>query len=238
MPYELNMRLKDLSPAEGLATISSAFPGKVIFTTSFSLEDQVILDLIMQMPAELPAIRIATLDTGRLFEETYKVFSQSILRYPRKIEVFYPEAVQVERLVTEKGPYSFYESLENRKECCNIRKVLPLQRALAGMNCWVTGIRAEHSANRMQMPVFEYDEVNKIYKYHPLLQWDIDQVKDYIKSRGIPYNVLYDRGFPSIGCAPCTRAVREGEDPRAGRWWWEQGSGKECGLHTVHTKNE
>jgi phosphoadenosine phosphosulfate reductase len=238
MPYEMNMRLKGLSPAEGLAIVATSYPGKVIFTTSFSLEDQVILDLIMQLPGELPGIRVATLDTGRLFEETYKVFSQSILRYPSKIEVFFPDTSQVEDLVTKKGPYSFYESIENRKECCNIRKVLPLQRALAGMECWVTGIRAEHSSNRKQMPVFEYDEVNKIYKYHPLLQWDIDQVKDYIKSRGIPYNVLYDRGFPSIGCAPCTRAVKEGEDPRAGRWWWEQGSGKECGLHTVHGKKE
>lgn len=234
----MNIRLKGLSPAEGLSTIATAYPGKVIFTTSFSLEDQVILDHIMQLPGDLPAIRIATLDTGRLFEETYKVFSQSILRYPRKIEVFYPDSSQVENLVSTKGPYSFYESIENRKECCNIRKVLPLKRALTGMECWITGIRAEHSANRKQMPVFEYDEVNKLYKYHPLLFWDLDQVREYIRSRGIPYNVLHDRGFPSIGCAPCTRAVQEGEDPRAGRWWWEQGSGKECGLHAVHEKKE
>jgi phosphoadenosine phosphosulfate reductase len=234
MPYEMNIRLQGLSPAEGLATVATSYPGKVIFTTSFSLEDQVILDLIMQLPGGSADIRIATLDTGRLFEETYKVFSQSILRYPRKIEVFYPDAAQIENLVTKKGPYSFYESIENRKECCNIRKVLPLQRALAGMECWVTGIRADHSENRKQMPVFEYDEANKLYKFHPLLHWDIHQVREYISSRGIPYNVLYDRGFPSIGCAPCTRAVQEGENPRAGRWWWEQGSGKECGLHAVH----
>jgi phosphoadenosine phosphosulfate reductase len=238
MLYDMNIQLKGLSPAEGLATVAAAYPGKVIFTTSFSLEDQVILDLITNLPPDLPGIRIATLDTGRLFEETYKVFSQSILRFPHKIEVYYPDATQVEKLLTEKGPYSFYESIENRKECCNIRKVLPLQRALAGMECWVTGIRADHSVNRKQMPIFEYDEANKLYKYHPLLQWDTNQVKEYIRSRGIPYNVLYDRGFPSIGCAPCTRSVNEGEDPRAGRWWWEQSSGKECGLHTVHVKNE
>jgi phosphoadenosine phosphosulfate reductase len=232
MLEDLYKELKGLPAEEGIALLASRYPGNVIFTSSFSLEDQVITDLVMQLSPDIKPIHIATLDTGRLFEETYKVFSQTLLRYKRNIEVFFPEASAVEAMVNEKGPFSFYDSVENRKECCNLRKVVPLSRALQGSECWITGIRSEHSQNRQNMEQLEWDHVNRILKYHPLLHWTEAEVRSYIRSRGIPYNILYDRGFPSIGCAPCTRAVKEGEDPRAGRWWWELNSGKECGLHS------
>ena len=135
-------------------------------------------------------------------------------------------------MVTKKGPFSFYESLENRKECCYIRKVIPLKRALNGNEIWITGLRADQSENRKEMKKFEWDAGNQITKYNPLLDWSLQDVKTYIKENHVPYNVLHDKGFVSIGCEPCTRAIRPGEDFRAGRWWWEQGAGKkECGLH-------
>jgi phosphoadenosine phosphosulfate reductase len=139
-------------------------------------------------------------------------------------------------MVGKKGPLSFYESVENRKECCFIRKVDPLQRALKGKKIWITGIRAEQSDSRKELTQVEWDETNKVYKFHPLLNWTLDEVKEFIRKNHIPYNPLHDRGFASIGCAPCTRAIKPGEDFRAGRWWWENSDKKECGLHIAHTE--
>ena len=144
----------------------------------------------------------------------------------------YPQTNELEKLVTTKGPNSFYESTDNRKECCYIRKVEPLKRALKGNHIWITGIRADQSGNRQDMPALEWDESNQIIKFHPILNWNLTEVKDYIHKNNIPYNSLHDKGFVSIGCAPCTRAIKDGEDFRAGRWWWEQNDKKECGLHS------
>jgi phosphoadenosine phosphosulfate reductase len=153
--------------------------------------------------------------------------------YEKPIHAYYPDNQLLEKMVNAKGPSSFYESVENRKECCGIRKVEPLKRALAGNQLWVTGIRAEQSVNRHDMQNLEWDDQNNLIKFHPIYDWTLDQVKEYIRKNNIPYNTLHDRGFPSIGCAPCTRAVQPGEDFRAGRWWWEDQSKKECGLHEV-----
>ena len=221
------------SKAESLGTIESirllAVKGKTIFTTSFGYEDQVITDMIFKNG--LP-VDVVTLDTGRLFNETYSVYYQTIDKYRHSIKVYFPDTSAVEKLMTEKGPYSFYESTTNRHECCNIRKVEPLNRALEGATYWITGIRADQSPNRQNTNFFEADEKREIIKYNPLLKWNLEQVKEYINDHKVPYNVLHDKGFVSIGCAPCTRAIEPGEDFRAGRWWWEEGSKKECGLHT------
>lgn len=221
--------IKGKSPEEALKTLADKYPGKVVFSTSLGYEDQVISHFIFSN--NLP-IEVFTLDTGRLFNETYSVLNSTLERYKTPIKVMYPQTEALEKLVTEKGPISFYESLENRKECCFIRKVEPLKRALAGNEIWITGIRADQSDNRQSMDNIEWDEANKITKYHPILDWSLSDVKKYIFDHNIPYNALHDKGFVSIGCAPCTRAIKEDEDFRAGRWWWEQNDKKECGLHS------
>ncbi|MGI8637003.1 MAG: phosphoadenylyl-sulfate reductase [Segetibacter sp.] len=226
----LQLKAEELWIPDMLRHLIEAFPEKVTFSTSFSFEDQAISHNILHN--ELP-IKIFTLDTGRLFAETYSVWSATNERYNTHIKAMYPNSELLEKLVTERGPNSFYESSQNRIDCCHVRKVEPLRRALAGNAVWVTGLRAEHSANRQDMPMVEYDATNDIIKYHPLLHWSTEDVRNYISEFNIPYNILHDRGFVSIGCAPCTRAVRPGEDFRAGRWWWEDSSKKECGLH-VH----
>jgi len=172
-----------------------------------------------------------------LFPETYSTWSRTLEKYGKTITAYYPDASILQHFIAEKGPNSFYESVDNRKQCCHIRKVEPLRRALAGRKIWVTGIRAEHSPNRDHMPQVEWDEVNEVIKYHPLLHWTTQQVTDTIRKAEIPYNPLHDKGFVSIGCAPCTRAIRPGEDFRAGRWWWEDTTKKECGLH-IHEPGE
>lgn len=224
----LNAAIDGKSEVESLAILADLFPGEVVFSTSLGYEDQVISDLILKNNIN---IGIFTLDTGRLFAETYMTLQKTNNRYDTKIKVYYPQTDAVENLVSTKGPLSFYESIENRKECCFIRKVEPLNRALKGAKIWVTGIRAEQSGNRHYMPRLEWDEAHQLFKFHPILDWTFEQVKHYVKSNGIPYNPLHDKGFVSIGCAPCTRAIQEGEDFRAGRWWWEDESKKECGLH-------
>ena len=211
-----------------LRTLSVCFPGEIAFSTSFGQEDQIITDMIFT--EDLP-ILVFTLDTGRQFEETYKVMNQTQARYNKKIKVCFPDKDQVEKLMTQKGPYSFYESVENRKECCHIRKVEPLQIILSQISCWITGLRASQSDTRQTIKRFSYDSANQVIKYNPLINWSIDQVHDYLKLNNVPNNMLHDRGFQSIGCAPCTRAIADGEDIRAGRWWWEHEDGKECGLH-------
>ena len=221
--------VKDQSPECALQNLAKTFPGKVVFSTCLGFEDQVITHFIFSN--NIP-IQIFTLDTGRLFSETYSVLNSTRERYKKEIQVYFPKTESVENLVSKKGPISFYESVENRKECCHIRKVEPLQRALKGNEIWITGIRAEQSDNRKEMEAIEWDDANNIIKFHPILNWKWDKVKNYIKDNNIPYNPLHDKGFVSIGCAPCTRAVKPGEDFRAGRWWWEDTSKKECGLHT------
>lgn len=216
------------SAEEILHALSDLPNEKIVFSTSLSYEDQVITHILF---SENLNVEVFTLDTGRLFAETYSVFNSTRDRYKREIRTYYPKTEAVEQLVSSKGPNSFYESVENRKECCYIRKVEPLKRALAGKTIWITGIRAEQSANREGMKQIEWDETNNIIKIHPLLNWSFDEVKAYIKKYNIPYNPLHDKGFVSIGCQPCTRAVKGGEDFRAGRWWWEDNSKKECGLH-------
>jgi phosphoadenosine phosphosulfate reductase len=231
MNYSLNQLLSivdNKSVEESLRILSGIFGGKIVFSSSLGLEDQVITHFIFSN--DLP-IEIFTIDTGRLFNETYSVLNKTNGRYERKIKIFFPENSKVEKLVNEKGPFSFYESVENRKECCFIRKVEPLKRALAGKQLWITGIRAEQSDSRKEMLNLEWDDQYKIFKYHPLFDWSFINVKKYIKDNNVPYNSLHDKGFISIGCAPCTRAVQEGEDFRSGRWWWEDNSKKECGLH-------
>ena len=225
-------RLGSLSTKEALQLLGGQFPGRVTFSTSFSMEDQVITHEILSN--RIP-ISIFSLDTGRLFPETYSVWSSTNEKYTTHIKAYYPNHELLESFIEAKGPNSFYESVENRKECCFIRKVEPLKRALHGNALWVTGLRAEHSPDRKDLPMLEWDESNKILKYHPLLHWSTAQVRSYISDQNIPYNTLHDKGFISIGCAPCTRAIKPGEDFRAGRWWWEDQGKKECGLH-VHVE--
>jgi phosphoadenosine phosphosulfate reductase len=220
-----------LEPIEALRLLANTFPGKIIFSTSFGWEDQVITHMIFAN--KLP-IKVFTLETGRLFPETYYVWNRTMEIYGQPIHAYYPQSELLEQMVSTKGPNSFYESVENRKECCGIRKIEPLKRALAGNGCWITGIRAEQSETRQFMNNVEWDEQNNLVKFHPIYNWTLDEVKDYIKLYNIPYNSLHDRGFPSIGCAPCTRAVQPADDFRAGRWWWEDQSKKECGLHETN----
>jgi len=227
--------IKGLQPVEALALLAGKFPGEIVFSTSFGWEDQVITHMIFTN--NLP-IKIFTLETGRLFPETYYVWNRTMEMYEKPIHAYYPNNELLEQMVNTKGPSSFYESVENRKECCGIRKVEPLNRALAGNKLWVTGIRADQSANRQFMENLEWDEPHNLIKFHPIFDWTLDQVKEYIRIHNVPYNTLHDRGFPSIGCQPCTRAVQPGEDFRAGRWWWEDQSKKECGLHEVEAKND
>ncbi|WP_338646357.1 phosphoadenylyl-sulfate reductase [Flavobacterium sp. KS-LB2] len=220
-------KTKDFSIEETLAFLANEFRDKVVFSTSFGQEDQVITALIGKN--NLP-ITIFTLDTGRLFQETYDVFHKTLKKYQIDIKTYFPETSAVEELLNQKGPNSFYESVENRKECCFIRKVAPLTKALKGNSIWITGLRAEQSENRNDLDLFEYDEKFDIIKFNPLLKWTLEEVQKYLDDNNVPQNALHKQGFVSIGCAPCTRAIVPGEDIRAGRWSWES-SHKECGLH-------
>lgn len=225
---ELSSRLNGKTIAESLNELVDIFPGKVVFTTSFGTEDQVLSHIIFKKNI---LIDVITLDTGRLFPETYKLFSETIAKYNKKIKVYFPDHEDVETMVTEKGPYSFYESKKSRMECCRLRKVVPLKRALEGKSCWITGIRSAQSDNRSQMSDLEYDEDKQVFKYHPLFDWSFEDVEDFIRDNDVPYNSLHDKGYVSIGCEPCTRAVIKGQDYRSGRWWWEHDGQKECGCH-------
>jgi phosphoadenosine phosphosulfate reductase len=230
---KLSSLLKDKSIAESLKEIEAEYPGKVVFTTSFGIEDQVITDIIFKN--NIP-VEVITLDTGRLFPETYQVFSETILKYRKKINVCFPDANDIQKLMTEKGPFSFYESKENRLECCYLRKVVPLNKVLKDKSVWITGIRAEQSDNRSSMGNLEFDEGKKMIKYHPLFDWSLKNVEDYIMDNHIPYNALHDKGYLSIGCEPCTRPVLEGQNFRSGRWWWETDGTKECGCHVKYSQ--
>jgi phosphoadenosine phosphosulfate reductase len=225
---QLKKELTGIPIKDQLKILSLNFPEKILFTTSLGIEDQVITHEIFRNDIK---IKVATLDTGRLFPQTYDVLSSTIIKYNKKIDIYFPEYEAVEKLVTEKGPYSFYQSVENRKECCRIRKIQPLNRALNGIECWISGIRADQSENRNNMDWIEYDESKKLFKFYPLFTWTYEDVKKYVAENDVPYNSLHNKGFVSIGCEPCTKAIKPGEDFRAGRWWWENDGAKECGLH-------
>ncbi len=217
------------SPQEILQVGVAVANGPLKLACSFSVEDVVIIDLIRQL--ELP-IGVFAIDTGRLNEETYEVADALVDRYRLSIDWYFPKNDAVECLLQSKGPFSFRESLANRQECCRIRKVEPLSRALHGLAGWVTGMRREQSVTRTDLVAIAIDVANNgILKINPLLNWSSEQVWDYAKEQGIPVNRLHRLGYPSIGCAPCTRAIQPGEDDRAGRWWWENPENKECGLH-------
>jgi len=224
--------LESLSLHESLSLIAENFPTSAVFSTSFGQEDQVIADAIFDNDtAGKPlGIRVFTLDTGRLFQETYELMDATRARYRQSIETYFPQTERVQQLLTAKGANSFYESVENRKECCFIRKIEPLKRALAGAEVWITGLRAEQSENRHETRIWEWDGGNSVWKFNPLIHWTYEEVLAYLAEHRVPDNPLHRRGFISIGCMPCTRAIEPHEHPRAGRWWWEQ-SQKECGLH-------
>ena len=226
----LKEELTSLSAEQGLTLIGKVFHNGAKFSTSFGMEDQVITHLIATLSLD---IEIFTLDTGRLFQETYDTFALTKQKYKVPIITYFPNQLNIEQLLQQKGPNSFYESVENRKECCFIRKVEPLQRALQGTRVWITGLRSDQSASRNKMEVVAWDEQYQLIKYNPLINWTQEQVNSFIDRNNIPINTLHKKGFPSIGCTPCTRAVMPGEDARAGRWWWESSS-KECGLHEKH----
>jgi phosphoadenosine phosphosulfate reductase len=212
---------------EALSQTASLFPNRVKFSSSLGQEDQVLTDIIARNKI---AINIFTIDTGRLFNEIYETLERTTARYKIRVDVFFPQAEAVQKMVSEQGVNLFYESVENRQTCCGIRKVEPLNRALKDTSVWLTGLRAAQTEHRKNIPVVEWLADKEIYKINPLLHWSFDEIIDHLKKYSVPYNPLHDKGFVSIGCAPCTRAIEPGEDPRAGRWWWEA-SHKECGLH-------
>ena len=224
----LSETFADLSLPDRLRSVRATLAGRLVFTTSFGLEDQALTHAIAQSGIEAD---IVTLDTGRLFDETLEVWAETEFRYGRSVRAVTAGATELEALVARDGPMGFRRSIEARKACCDVRKVRPLSRALAGAGGWLTGLRGEQSAARAATPFFEIDPGFGLVKINPLADWGHERVASYVRIEGIPYNALHDRGFPSIGCAPCTRAVRVGESERAGRWWWEAEAKKECGLH-------
>ena len=206
------------------------YKDKMVLGSSFGAEDVVLIDMMCNINRNLT--RVFTLDTGRLNQETYDLIDKIRKKYDIKVDVYFPNASDVEEMVAIKGMNLMYESVENRKLCCNLRKVEPLKRALKQFDCWITGLRREQSATRNKILKIEVDTLNNnITKLNPLADWTNDEIWRYIREKKVPYNELHDRGYPSIGCEPCTRAIKEGEDPRAGRWWWENDTHKECGLH-------
>ena len=214
-----------------LRKVLEIFGEGVALASSLGAEDQVLTDMLVGIA---PRPRILTLDTGRLPRETYDLIDATRARYGIEIEVLFPERADVEQLVNREGVNLFYHSVENRKACCRVRKVLPLRRKLATLDAWITGLRREQAVTRGDIAAVEWDEANGLIKVNPLADWPQQQVWDYIRRHDVPHNALHDRGYPSIGCAPCTRAVEPGQDIRAGRWWWETPEHKECGLHRGH----
>jgi len=233
LPY-LNNALEGLFLSDALALVLEAVDDKTVFSTSFGIEDQLLTHYIAPYAAK---IEVFTLDTGRQFSETYEVFQRTQNKYPSiKIKTYFPNEGDIATYIDDHGINGFYNSVESRKECCHIRKIIPLQRAIAGASLWITGLRAEQSQNREGMQFLEWDEVNQLVKFNPLLHYSLKEVEQLTNAHNIPVNSLYKKGYLSIGCAPCTRALAEGEDFRAGRWWWENGK-KECGLHIHSDKN-
>lgn len=231
-PTQVIEKAKDLetkSAQEIVAWALETYGDKIALASSFSIEDVAVIDMMMKVRKDA---RIFTLDTGRLNQETYDVMDAIKSKYDIQLEVMFPEREAVETMVREKGFNHFYDSIENRKECCKVRKVQPLRKMLSTLDGWITGLRSEQAVTRTETPAVETDEnFGGIAKVNPIIGWTEQKTKDYIKENNVPYNALHDKGFPSIGCAPCTRAIKKGEDLRAGRWWWEDPKFKECGLH-------
>lgn len=225
---QLNEEFADATPETILGYFLDRFGDRIALSSSLSIEDQVLTDMICKLK---PGARIFTLDTGRLFPETYSLIDRTAMHYGIRLEVFFPDRTEVEKLVAEGGINGFYESLEKRKRCCRVRKLEPLERAFRGLDAWICGLRREQSVTRSGMRAIEWDETHGLVKINPLIGWHEEQVWEYIRRHRVPYNKLHEQGFPSIGCQPCTRAVKPGEDIRAGRWWWESPDHKECGLH-------
>ncbi len=225
-----------MSLDEKVAALHASLDGIVrqyspaVFASSFGAEDMVLTDLIA---TDFPAIEVFTLDTGRLPEETQQLIAAVQDRYRIKVRAYFPDTTAVEQYTHAHGTNAFYDSVALRKECCFVRKVEPLRRALTGKAAWITGMRREQSQTRKDLQESAFDVAHGLQKFSPMLDWSNEEVWEYIRARNVPYNALHDRGYPSIGCAPCTRAVQPGEDIRAGRWWWEQPEHKECGLHTA-----
>ena len=231
---DLNEQFRDASAQEVVGYFLQAYPGRIALSSSLSIEDQVLTDMMVRPTPQGGGSRIFTLDTGRLFPETYQLIDKTNLTYGIQIEVFFPDYREVQRMVREEGINLFYNSIESRHRCCQIRKLEPLSRAFQGLDAWICGLRREQSVTRQDMQVVEWDEMHGLIKVNPLISWTEQQVWDYIRQHHVPYNKLHDKGYPSIGCEPCTRAVQSGEDVRAGRWWWESPNHRECGLHQRH----
>ena len=227
---ELNSTIK--TTEEALQWVSDNLHPKVAKASSFGAEDAVVMDIMLKIN---PNFRFFTLDTGRLPQETYDIMDIVRKKYNISIEVLFPDTKEVEEMVKEKGLNLFYESVDNRKLCCEIRKVHPMNKMLNTLDGWITGLRRDQTKNREDVKIFQLDHGHGgILKINPIVDWTWDQIQQYIKNNNLPYNSLLDKGFPSIGCEPCTRAIKPGEDIRAGRWWWEQDGNKECGLHIDH----
>lgn len=225
---ELTKKFEKASAQELLSFFISEYGDKVALASSLGLEDQVLTDMIYKLN---PSARIFTLDTGRLFPETYSLIDKTNNHYGIKMEIYFPDYTQIEKMVAEDGVNLFYDSIEKRKRCCNIRKIEPLKRAFSTLDVWICGLRREQSITRHDMKVIEWDENNNLIKINPLINWSESELWEYIRNNKVPYNKLHDNSFPSIGCQPCTRSVKEGDDIRSGRWWWESPDHKECGLH-------
>ena len=226
--------IKD-NPAEVLVSASRIFGNKLAFATSLGAEDQVLTDMISRFA---PSLAIFTLDTGRLPQETYDLIEATRQKYRLKIEIISPDEAALDAMVTEHGPDLFYQTVELRQLCCGVRKVQPLQRKLKNLDAWICGLRQEQSVTRAELKIADWDEANGLVKICPLANWSTEQVWDYLRQNQAPYNRLHGQGYPSIGCAPCTRAIKAGEDIRAGRWWWESPEHKECGLHAHRSKGK
>lgn len=221
-------KLNLMTSEEAMRYLMDKYGNRIALSSSLSLEDQVITHMMLSIRKNA---RIFTLDTGRLFPETYSLIDKTNMKYGIKMEIYFPDHEKVEAMTRKHGVNLFYESIEKRKECCNVRKIEPLNRALSTLDVWVCGLRREQSITRGDMKMVEKDPYSNVIKFNPLIDWSLKDVTDYIKANNIPYNPLHDKGYPSIGCQPCTRPVAEGEDIRSGRWWWEDPDKKECGLH-------
>lgn len=224
----LNKRFSEAGIEEVLDYFLSEFKGRIALSSSLGAEDQVLTDMVVRID---PEVKIFTLDTGRMFPENYELIDKTNKAYDLNMEICFPDYVEVEEMVNKKGINLFYESMENRKMCCHIRKIEPLKRALRDLDIWICGLRSDQSVTRINTHLLEWDEPNGLLKLNPLVNWTHEQVWEYIREKKVPYNKLHDKGFLSIGCQPCTRALQSGEDVRAGRWWWEKPESKECGLH-------
>jgi phosphoadenosine phosphosulfate reductase len=225
---ELNTFFEKKTPQEVLSFFLHEYKGRIALSSSLGIEDQALTHMVCNINN---STKIFTLDTGRLFPETYSLIDATNKHFGINIDVYFPESANVEEMVRTKGINLFYDSIENRKFCCRTRKIEPLKRAFKNLDVWICGLRKDQSITRFYSGMIEWDEANGLLKINPLINWNEKMVWEYIRVHHIPYNELHDKGFPSIGCQPCTRAVSKGEDVRSGRWWWEAPEHKECGLH-------